>query len=136
VALRKNAKIEAIKHVPLFSQCSRRELAEVASIADELDLEAGKEMTRLGEAGREFFVLLEGEVDVRKGDRKLATLKEGDFFGEIALITGKPRTATVVAKTPIRVLVVTERSFKNLLEHSPRIQLKILRALAERISHD
>jgi CRP/FNR family cyclic AMP-dependent transcriptional regulator len=136
VALRKNAKVDAIKHVPLFSQCSKRELNEVASIADELDIAEGKELTRLGGPGREFFVLLEGQADVRKGDRKISTLGKGDFFGEIALLTGKPRTATVVTRSPARVLVITERNFKGLLEHSPGIQLKILRALADRISHD
>jgi CRP/FNR family cyclic AMP-dependent transcriptional regulator len=134
--LRKNAKVELIKRVPLFSQCSKRELAEVAAVADEIDLRAGKELTRQGRPGREFFVLVEGEADVRKDGRKIATMKGGDFFGEIALVSSKPRTATVVATTPVRVLVLTERSFKRLLERSPSIQLKVLQALAERISDD
>jgi CRP/FNR family cyclic AMP-dependent transcriptional regulator len=134
--LRKNAKVELIKRVPLFSQCSKRELAEVAAVADEIDLRAGKELTRQGRPGREFFVLVEGEADVRKNGRKIATMKGGDFFGEIALVSSKPRTATVVATTPVRVLVLTERSFKRLLERSPSIQLKVLQALAERISDD
>lgn len=134
--LRKNAKVELIKRVPLFSQCSKRELAEVAAVADEIDLREGKELTRQGRPGREFFVLVEGEADVRKDGRKIATMKGGDFFGEIALVSSKPRTATVVARTPVRVLVLTERSFKRLLERSPSIQLKVLQALAERISGD
>jgi CRP/FNR family transcriptional regulator, cyclic AMP receptor protein len=134
--LRKNAKVELIKRAPLFSQCSKRELADVASVADEIDLRAGKELTRQGRQGREFFVLIEGEADVRKNGRKIATMKGGDFFGEIALVSSKPRTATVVATTPVRVLVLTERSFKRLLERSPSIQLKVLQALAERISDD
>lgn len=132
--LRKNAKVELIKRVPLFSQCSKRELAEVAAVADEIDLRAGKELTRQGRPGREFFVLIEGKADVRKNGRKIRTLKGGDFFGEIALVSSKPRTATVVAATPVRVLVVTDRSFKRLLERSPTIQLKVLQALAERIA--
>lgn len=132
--LRKNAKVELIKRVPLFSQCSKRELAEVAAVADEIDLREGKELTRQGRPGREFFVLIEGEADVRKNGRKIRTLKGGDFFGEIALVSSKPRTATVVAATPVRVLVVTDRSFKRLLERSPTIQLKVLQALAERIA--
>src|SRR5919106_5104825 len=101
--LRKNAKVELIKRAPLFSQCSKRELAEVASVADEIDLRAGKELTRQGRPGREFFVLIEGEADVRKNGRKIATMKGGDFLGEIALVSSKPRTATVVATTPVRV---------------------------------
>jgi len=73
---------------------------------------------------------------VRKNGRKLRTLKDGDFFGEIALVMKRPRTATVVAKTPVRVLVITDRSFKSLLEHSPSIQIKVLQALAQRVAGD
>lgn len=134
--LRKNAKVELMKRVPLFSQCSKRELAEVAAVADEIDLRAGKELTRQGRPGREFFVLIDGEADVKKNGRKIATMKSGDFFGEIALVSSKPRTATVVATTPVRVLVLTDRSFRRVLEHSPSIQLKVLQALADRIRDD
>jgi CRP/FNR family cyclic AMP-dependent transcriptional regulator len=132
--LGKNAKVELIRRAPLFAQCSKRELAEVASIADELDLPAGRELIREGQRGREFFVLLEGEADVTRDGKRIATMKPGDFFGEIALISNAPRTASVTASTPVRVLVVTERSFKSLLERVPSIQLKVLRALAERLA--
>ena len=132
--LGKNAKVELIRRVPLFAHCSRRELAEVASLADELDLREGKVLIREGQRGREFFVLIEGEADVHQKGRKIATMKAGDFFGEIALVANSPRTATVTATTPVRVLVVTERSFKSLLEHSPEIQRKALKALAERLA--
>jgi CRP-like cAMP-binding protein len=134
--LRKDAKIELLKRVPLFSQCSKQELAAVASVADEIDLRQGKELTTQGRPGREFLVLVEGEAEVRKNGRKLRTLSDGDFFGEIALVTKRPRTATVVAKTPVRVLVITDRSFQTLLERSPSIQSKVLSALAERIADD
>lgn len=134
--LRKDAKIELIKRVPLFSQCSKKELAEVASLADEIDLREGKELTRQGQPGREFVVLLEGSAEVRRNGRRIATMGEGDFFGEIALVTQRPRTATVRAETPIRALVITETSFKRLLRHSPTIQLKVLQALADRVPED
>jgi CRP-like cAMP-binding protein len=134
--LGKNSKVELISHVPLFAQCTKRELAEIASIADEIDLREGKEMTREGAPGREFFVLLEGSADVKRKGRKIATLKSGDFFGEIALVSKRPRTATVTATSPVRALVVTERSFRRLLDHQPGIQLKVLQALAERIAED
>jgi CRP-like cAMP-binding protein len=134
--LRKDAKIELLKRVPLFAQCSKQELAAVASVADEIDLREGKELTTQGRPGREFLVLVEGEAEVRKNGRKLRTLSDGDFFGEIALVTKRPRTATVVAKTPVRVLVITDRSFQTLLERSPSIQSKVLAALAERIADD
>jgi CRP/FNR family transcriptional regulator, cyclic AMP receptor protein len=134
VALRKDAKIDLIKQVPLFAQCSRKELAEVASIADEIDLPAGKELIREGGRGREFFVLLDGTVDVRKNGRRINELKSGDFFGEIALVSDAPRTATVTTSSPVRALVVTDRSFRTLLRHSPSIQLKVLQALADRLT--
>jgi CRP/FNR family cyclic AMP-dependent transcriptional regulator len=134
--LRKNAKIELLKQVPLFSQCSKQELTAVAAVADEIDLRQGKELTTQGKPGREFLVLIEGEADVRRNGRKVRTLRGGDFFGEIALVTKRPRTATVVAKTPVRVLVVTDRSFQSLVEQSPSIQAKVLQALVDRISGD
>ncbi|MEX1357776.1 MAG: cyclic nucleotide-binding domain-containing protein [Gaiellaceae bacterium] len=134
--LRKNAKIDLLKRVPLFAQCSKQELAAVAAVADEIDLRQGKELTTQGRPGREFLVLVEGEAEVRKNGRKLRTLQDGDFFGEIALVTKRPRTATVVAKTPVRVLVVTDRAFQSLLERSPSIHSKVLQALAERVAGD
>jgi CRP/FNR family transcriptional regulator, cyclic AMP receptor protein len=134
--LRKNAKVELIKGVPLFAECSKKELGEVAGIADEIDLREGKELTREGSAGREFFVLVEGSAEVRKGRRRVNILGPGDFFGEISLIRHTPRTATVVATSPVRTLVITERSFRSLLEHQPGIQTKVLSALAARLAPD
>jgi CRP-like cAMP-binding protein len=132
--LRRNQKVELIKRVPLFSRCSRKELDEVAQLADEIDLNEGKEMTKEGRPGREFFVLLDGEADVKRNGRRINTLGKGDFFGEIALVSRAPRTATVVATTPVHALVITDRSFRRLLEHSPQIQSKVLEALAERLA--
>ena len=120
--------------MPLFARCSKRELAEIASLADEIDLREGKELTRQGERGREFFVLIDGEADVRQDGKRLRKFGPGDFFGEIALVSRIPRTATVVATSPVRALVVTDRAFRTLLEHSPQIQTKVLEALAERVA--
>jgi CRP-like cAMP-binding protein len=136
VQLRKNTKLELLKRVPLFEHCSRRDLERIASIADEIDLPEGKELTREGRAGREFFVLIEGEADVRKGNRRINRMGPGDFFGEIALVTDRPRTATVVAKSPVRALVVTARNFKRLLEQQPEIQGKVLSAVVARLAPD
>jgi CRP/FNR family transcriptional regulator, cyclic AMP receptor protein len=132
--LRRNEKVDLIKRVPLFAHCSKRELQEVAQLADEIDLREGKEMTRQGSRGREFFVLLEGTANVTKNGRRINTLGSGDFFGEIALVSDTPRTATVTATSPVRALVVTDRSFRRLLEDSPSIQSKVLTALAERLA--
>lgn len=132
--LRKDAKTELLKHAPLFAHCSKRELEAIGAIADEIDLKEGRELTREGAPGREFFVLVEGTADVLRGDRKVNSLQAGDFFGEIALVHRTPRTATVKATSPIRALVVTERNFRTLLERSPEIQRKVLQALAERVA--
>jgi CRP/FNR family transcriptional regulator, cyclic AMP receptor protein len=134
--LRRNEKVELIKKVPLFAGCSKAELEEIAHIADEIDLSEGKEMTREGSRGREFFVLLEGSADVSKDGRSINTLGSGDFFGEIALVSDSPRTATVTATSPVRALVITDRSFRRLLDEQPEIQRKVLMALAERLAPD
>ena len=132
--LRRNQKVELIKRVPLFANCSKHELEEIAHIADEIDLNEGKEMTREGSRGREFFVLLEGDADVTKDGQSINKLGAGDFFGEIALVSDTPRTATVTATSPVRALVITDRSFRRLLDESPEIQRKVLVELAERLA--
>jgi CRP-like cAMP-binding protein len=134
VRLHKDAKIELLKTVPLFARCSKKELAEIATIADEIDLPEGRQLTKEGGRGREFFVLLEGNADVKRKRRKVKTLGPGDFLGEIALVTKTPRTATVTTTSPVRVLVVTEQNFRRLLEHTPTVQIKVLEALAERVA--
>jgi CRP-like cAMP-binding protein len=134
VRLGGNQKTDLIHKVPLFARCSRAELKEIAMLADEIDLHEGKEMTREGEPGREFFVLLEGTADVRKKSRKVNALGPGDFFGEIALVSREPRTATVIATSPVRALVITDRSFRRLLEESPQVQTKVMEAMAQRLA--
>jgi len=134
--LRRNEKVELIKKVPLFAGCSKGELEEIAHIADEIDLREGKEMTQQGSRGREFFVLLEGAAEVSRKGRKVNTLGPGDFFGEIALVSHAPRTATVVATSPVRALVITDRSFRRLLDDQPEFQRKVLVELAERLAPD
>jgi CRP/FNR family cyclic AMP-dependent transcriptional regulator len=136
VQLGRNAKIELLKKVPLFSGCSKGELRELALVADEIDLREGRTLVREGQPGREFFVLVDGSVRVSRGGRKLADLGPGDWFGEIALLTNTPRTATVTATSPIRVLVVTDRSFRQLVERIPKIALKVLASVGERLGSD
>jgi len=132
--LGKDAKVELLKGVPLFSKLDKKGLQEVAQIADELDLPAGKEMAKEGDRGREFFVLLNGEAEVTRAGRRINTMKEGDFFGEIALVTKMPRTATVTATSDVDVLVITERAFDALLDKSPEIGRRVAEALAERVA--
>ena len=94
--------------MPLFAGCSKRELGEIATLADELSSPPGTTLIEVGRQGHEFFVLVEGEVDVRAKGRKLNTLADGSFFGEMALVSQRPRNATVTTSTPVRVLVVHE----------------------------
>lgn len=131
--LRKNAKLDLLKRVPLFERCSKRELEQIAAVADELDVRPGTKLTTEGASGREFVVIAEGAADVRRKGRKINTLGSGDFAGEIALITGAPRTATVTTTEPARVLVIAAQAFRRLLRDSPSIQLKVLEALAARL---
>ncbi len=119
--------------VPLFSRCSKGELARIAQLADEVDLPAGKSLTKEGAAGREFFVLLEGTAEVQRGGKWISTMRGGDFFGEIALVTNVPRTATVKTTSPVHALVITDRAFRELLRDSPVIQGKVLEAVAARL---
>jgi CRP-like cAMP-binding protein len=130
--LRRDAKIELLKRAPLFAQCSKKELAQVALLADEIDVRKGKVLTREGEPGREFFVLIEGEADVVRDGVEVNVMGPGDFFGEIALVSNRPRTATVTATSPVRLLVVTDRAFRELMRNMPSIQDKVLAALAAR----
>jgi CRP-like cAMP-binding protein len=134
--LRRDAKIELLKRVPLFANCSKSELGSIALLADEIDMPEGKVLTTEGQPGREFFVLVEGTADVRRKGRRINTMTSGDFFGEIALVSNRPRTATVTATSPMRLLVVTDRAFRELMRKMPSIQSKVLAALAERVPAD
>ena len=132
--LHKDAKVDLLKGVPLFSKLDKKALEDVAHIADEIDLPAGKEMATEGDRGREFFVLLKGEASVTRRGETINTMKEGDFFGEVALVTKMPRTATVTATTEVDVLVITERAFDNLLKKTPAIGRAVAEALVERVA--
>lgn len=136
MALRRDAKVELLKKVPLFADCSKAELRTLAKSADEIDLREGTVMTREGRPGREFFVLIEGTARVSRNGRKLAELKGGDWFGEIALITNRPRTATVTATSAVDVLVITDRRFRSVVETMPTIALKVLSSVGDRLGQD
>ena len=130
----KDVKTELISRVPLFAQCSKGELQEIAAIADEIDIAEGKELTIEGSPGREFFVIIEGTAAVAQDGDQINDLGPGDFFGEVALVKDTPRTATVTATSPVRALVVTRQNFKRLIEHQPEIERTVLKALVDRTS--
>jgi CRP-like cAMP-binding protein len=132
--LRKNAKIELLKRVPLFAECSKAQLAEIALIADEIDIREGTVLISEGNPGREFCVVIEGTVEVSRGGKALPVRGGRKFFGEISLLTDSPTTATVVTTSPVRALVITARGFRRLLEKSPAIQGKVMSAMAARLA--
>lgn len=134
--LSKSEKVELLKRTALFAKCTRAELTEVALSADEREAPEGATLAKEGRQGREFFVLVEGAVAVGRGGKKLAALGPGDWFGEIAILTYKPRTATVTAISPVRLLVISDRAFRRAVETTPRIALTVLRSAAERLEHD
>lgn len=131
--LHSDSKTALIRSLPLFADCSSREIALVAAVADELILDAGKVMARESADGHEFVVIVQGVAGVHRSRRRIARLQAGDFFGEIALLTGLPRTASVVAITKVRALVIEGHAFLRLLEDAPGIREKVERALAERL---
>jgi CRP/FNR family transcriptional regulator, cyclic AMP receptor protein len=133
VRLRKDAKVSLLERVPLFERCSKRDLRKIGSLARETEYPPGTAVVREGEPGSELFIILEGEVDVRSRARKLATLPAGNYFGEIALVTGSPRTASVTTGTPVQALVINGRDFRKLLQDSPELQFKVLQELAKRL---
>jgi CRP-like cAMP-binding protein len=133
--LTQTARSELLSAVPLFSRCSKRDLAAVAKVAHELVLPA--DHTLIHEDGRvaySFFVLIEGQAEVRRQDELVARLGPGDFFGELALILQRPRTATVTLTAPSRLLSISAHNFRPLLIRAPEIQFKLLEALAERLA--
>jgi CRP-like cAMP-binding protein len=131
-----DAKIKLIREVPLFSRLSKKALEGVSKIADEIDLPEGKVLARQGARGREFVVIVEGKAEVDQNGQRINVLGDGDFFGEIALVTKQPRTATVTTTKSTRALVITERDFLALLKRSPEVAVEVIETLGERLAHD
>ncbi len=131
--LKKNAKVDLIANVPLFAGCSKTELSEIAAITDELDLPEGATLIREDERGREFLVVIDGTVKVTQKGRTVNELGPGSWVGEISLIADVPRTATVVATSPVRLLVITDRAFQQLIRKTPAIASKVLQSVGERL---
>lgn len=128
-----NAKVEALKRAPLFESLSRKELVELARVSEDLEVPAGKVLCKEGEIGHEFFVIVDGEVEVTRNGKRVATRGDGEFFGEIALLEETRRTATVTAKTPLRFFVLTRTDFRRLVNENRNVEGKVLRALARRV---
>jgi CRP/FNR family cyclic AMP-dependent transcriptional regulator len=132
-AQKQTTKRDLLKKVPLFSNLSKGNLDEIAKIADETEVSAGKAIAKEGETGLEFVFILEGQAKVEKHGKVVNRLAPHDFFGEVAIIDGRPRTATVTAETDMKLLVVESRYFARLLEKTPGLLNEIMVALCKYI---
>jgi CRP-like cAMP-binding protein len=129
-----DTKADALGRTPLFGSLPQQELVKLAKVTEDLEVGAGKVLAREGDIGQEFFVIVDGEVDVTKDGQQVRRLGPGDFFGEVALIWDSARrTATVTALTPLRFFVLTRQAFRGLVGRSPEIERCVLEALEERV---
>ncbi len=129
----KKAQLESLKNVPLFSGCTKKELEKVAKAADEIEMKEGTLVVDQGQTGREAFVILQGDVIIRRNGRKIASLGTGDVVGELSLLDHGPRTASAVCATDCTLLVIDQRRFIGVLEDVPTIAHKLMASLASRI---
>jgi CRP/FNR family transcriptional regulator, cyclic AMP receptor protein len=124
---------DILAQVPLFSGLSKRHLRRLADLADEVRFREGAAVVEEGMLGGTFYVILNGEARVVRGGRFVARLLPGDFFGEISLLDGGPRTASVVAETPLSTVRVFKRAFDKFLVSDPAVSVKILAEVARRL---
>lgn len=125
--------LDRLAEIPLFSGCSRKDLERLVRAADEVSVEAGTVLTVEGELGREVFVILTGSALVERAGRPVATLGPGDHVGELSLLDGGPRTATVTTTEPTTVLVLTRQAFNGVLDEIPTLAHRLLVSLAHRL---
>ena len=128
-----NTKIELLRTVPLFAGCTNAELAQIASLVDEVEVPAGRTLISEGSSGHECFVVADGIATASLRGERIATYDAGAIFGEMALLDNEPRSATVVSDTPMRLLVLDRRRFASLLSNNRSVARKVLRVLVERL---
>jgi CRP-like cAMP-binding protein len=130
---RQSDKIAALRQVPLFSNLTKKQLIEVARHTDEVAVAAGTDIATQGELGNEMFVIVAGSVTVRQNGRKITSRGKGDFIGEMSLLDGQPRSATVTTDVDSVLLVVSRRDFSQLLDDVPGLARRILTGLSRRL---
>jgi len=129
----RDEKLDLLHSIPLFDRLDRKHLGRLGMLTEEVDVPAGKVLIRQGELGDEMMVIVTGTVTVERDGAQINSLKPGDFFGEIALIDRGPRTATVTADTPCRLLVISHRDFRALMDEFPEVATEVLVTLAHRL---
>ena len=130
---RKDAFLDHLAEVSLFSACSKKDLNLVARRAEEVRVPAGKVLVREGETGHEFFVIVEGTARVSRQGKRIATLSAGQAFGELALLDKHPRNATVTAETDMDLVVLGQREFAGIIDEVPGFARKLLAGMATRL---
>jgi CRP-like cAMP-binding protein len=130
-----NPTAAALGRVSLFSGLSARDLETIASVAEEREVPEGRILTKQGAPGDEFFLIADGEVEIRQNGREIRRLGPGDHLGEIALVLGGKRTATAVAAQPSRLYVLAADAFTALLDRQPGIKAKVMTTVSERMRH-
>lgn len=125
--------IHHFQRVPLFESVSKKGIRQIVSAATEIDLPTGKQLVSQGEYGREMYVILRGTADVNVDGRKVSELAPGDFFGELAFLHPAPRSATVTARTDMRVMVLDSRAMDVIVEREPVVARRLMEAMAKRI---
>jgi CRP-like cAMP-binding protein len=126
-------KIERLEDVAMLAGCSRRQLRAIARISEVIEVAEGTVLARSGEPGQEFFLILDGSARVEVSPRKRSRLQPGQYFGEMSLLDGGPRSATVVADTPLRLLVIKRGDFATLLREAPDLTQSLLATLSRRV---
>jgi CRP/FNR family transcriptional regulator, cyclic AMP receptor protein len=129
----RDVSLHHLASVPLFSDCTKRQLQEIGRVATEVNLPAGKVLARQGEVGRELFILLDGTASVTRDGQRVATRTAGDVVGELAVISHRPRNATVVAETELRTLVLTHAGLDQLLDDIPGLAKHLLYEVSARL---
>jgi CRP-like cAMP-binding protein len=126
-------KIDRLEDVGLLSGCSRRQLRAIARISEVIEVPAASVLARAGQPGDEFFLILDGSARVEVSPRKRSRLEPGQYFGEMSLLDGGPRSASVTAETPLRLLVIKRRDFTTLLREAPELTQSLLATLSQRV---
>ena len=131
-----NSKVDALSKVSLFSRSGRKELEFLATRTDEVSVEAGRTLIRQGTPSGSFYLILEGEADVESDGKPRPSLRAGSFFGEISMLDGGPATATVVTKTPARLLVMSHAQFRDAIKANDQLLSEVLSVAADRLRRD
>jgi CRP-like cAMP-binding protein len=133
MATHTDQKLELLKRTPLLSGLARQDIEEVGRLVDEVDLQPGYVLMREGDVGREFFVIIDGQVRIDRGGETIRTMGPGEFLGDIALVTERPRTATATTETACQLLVLGHGAFHELMDRYPSIRISVLEAMAVRL---